>query len=384
MVPNDNEHPYSRQGFLLYFLWLGTFGFGGPIALAGYMQHDLVDERKWITPDEYREGLALAQLAPGPLAAQLAIYLGWLRGGFMMATAVSAAFILPSFLMVIALAWLYMKFEGIALLQSLFYGIGASIIAIIANSAYKLVRRTVQKDPMLWTLFAISAAITAWFETEFILVFAVSGMVAMVAKYPPAWLSRTSLFGLAPAWWLTGLHGPASIGVLCDILWFFTKSGSVVFGSGLAIVPFLHGGVVQDHQWLTEQQFIDAVAVAMITPGPVVITVAFIGELAGGFAGACLAAAGVFLPCYLVVVLAAPHYQRLAKNLQIKALVDGVTASAIGAIAGSVIVLGKRSVIDLPTVTIFLASMVVVFKFKKVPEPVLIAAGGVIGLLLHR
>ena len=379
----ENTHPYTWHGFLLYFLRLGTFGFGGPIALAGYMQRDLVEKRGWITPEEYKEGLALAQLAPGPLAAQLAIYLGWLRGGFLMATAVSAAFILPSFLMVLAIAWLYIRFEGLAVLQALFYGIGATVIAIIANSAYKLVGRTIRKDVLLWFLFSASASVTAWYETEYIGLFVVSGMIAMLVKAPPARLLGTPAFMSTPAWLLSGMHGPATTKALWDILLFFSKAGAVVFGSGLAIVPFLHGGVVNEYHWLTEREFIDAVAVAMITPGPVVITVAFIGALVGGLAGAVLAAAGVFLPCYLVVVLAAPYYQSLAKNSQIKAAVEGVTASAIGAIAGSVIVLGNRSVFDIPTVLIFIASLVVVFRFKKIPEPALIAAGGAIGLLLR-
>jgi len=379
---DGNVNPYSWRGFLLYFLRLGALGFGGPIALAGYMQRDLVEKRGWITPEEYKEGLALAQLAPGPLAAQLAIYLGWLRGGFVMATAVSVAFVLPSFLMVLAIAWLYVRFEGLAALQALFYGIGATVIALIANGAYKLVGRTIRKDVLLWALFSASAAVTAWYETEYIWLFVASGVVAMLVKAPPGRLSVVPAFMSAPAWLFSGMHGPATLGALWEVLFYFSKAGGVVFGSGLAIVPFLHGGVVNEHHWLTEREFIDAVAVAMITPGPVVITVAFIGWLIGGLAGASVAAAGVFLPCYLVVVLAAPYYRSLAKNARIRAAVEGVTASAIGAIAGSVIVLGKRSVFDLPTILIFAAALVVVFRYKKIPEPVLIAAGGAIGLLL--
>ncbi|MBI3580758.1 MAG: chromate efflux transporter, partial [Nitrospinae bacterium] len=261
----------------------------------------------------------------------------------------------------------YVRFEGLAALQALFYGIGATVIAIIANSAYKLVGRTIRRDALLWAIFSVSAAVTAWYEAEYIWLFVVSGVIAMFVKAPPGRVLGTPAFASAPAWLLSGMHGPATVGALWDVLLFFTKAGAVVFGSGLAIVPFLHGGVVNEYHWLTEREFIDAVAVAMITPGPVVITVAFIGWLVGGLAGAVLAAAGVFLPCYLVVVLAAPYYRSLAKNPQIRAAVEGVTASAIGAIAGSVIVLGKRSVFDLPTVLIFVASIVVVFRFKKNP-----------------
>src|SRR5581483_245796 len=273
-------------------------------------------------------------------------------------------------------------YQGLTWLQALFYGIGASIIAIIANSAYKLVKRTIQTDRLLWVVFGISAAITAWTETEIVWVFLLSGLAVMLIKAPPRIPRGTAVFSLVPVWWLGGLFGQKDYGTVGDILLYFSKAGAVVFGSGLAIVPFLHGGVVQGYQWLTERQFLDAVAVAMVTPGPVVITVAFIGALVAGLAGACAAAAGVFLPCYLCVVVAAPYYRRFAKNAQIKALVNGVTASAIGAIAGSVVVLGRRAVMDWPTALIFLASLAVIFRFKKVPEPALIAASGVIGLLL--
>jgi chromate transporter len=367
-------------GFLLYFLKLGTLGFGGPIALAGAMQRDLVEKWGWISLEEYKEGLALAQLAPGPLAAQLSIYLGWLKGGFVGATLVGVAFILPSFLMVLVLAWFYIHFQGLTWIQSLFYGIGAAVIALITQSAYKLIKRTLQSDKLLWILFGISAVLTAVTETEYVIVFFLFGIVAMLVKAPP---KGKSMAAIAPIWLVTGQAGPKDWGTVGDILAYFAKAGAVVFGSGLAIVPFLHGGVVQQHSWLTERQFLDAVAVAMVTPGPVVITVAFIGALVAGLAGACAAAAGVFLPCYLVVILAAPYYRRFAQNPQIKALVSGVTAAAIGAIAGAVIVLGRRAITDVPTVLIFLASLMVVFRFKKVPEPILILAAGIIGLVLR-
>ena len=372
---------YSRRAFLLYFLRLGTVGFGGPVALAGTMRRELVEERGWIDPEDYKEGLALAQLAPGPLAAQLAIYLGWLRGGFVGGTLVGVAFILPSFAMVVALAWLYVRFQGLPGLQAAFYGIGAAVIALIMAGADKLIRRTLQKDPLLWALFAVSALVTAWAEREILWIFVLSGMVAAAVRGRPKIPAALSV-ALVPGAWSTGLKGPQDTAVLGGVFAYFAKAGAVVFGSGLAIVPFLHGGVVQEHGWLNERQFLDAVAVAMVTPGPVVITVAFIGALVAGFAGACAAALGVFLPCYLVVVTAAPHYRRLAGKAWVRALVDGVTASAVGALTGAVWVLGRRAVVDVPTLLILLASLGVVYRLKKVPEPVLIGAAGLLGLLL--
>ena len=373
----------SLRSFLLYFLRLGTLGFGGPIALAGHMQQDLVERRGWITAQEYKEGLALAQLAPGPLAAQLAMYLGWVQARALGATLVGLAFVGPSFVMVLILSELYVRFGGLPWIQGLFYGIGAAVIAIIARSVLKLIRMTLGPDRLLWVLFAASALVTAWTETEIIWVFLLCGLVPVFIRERPR-ISSVPAPGLLPA--VPGLTLPLGsavpIGVLWKILGYFAGAGLFVFGSGLAIVPFLYGGVVQRFHWLTERQFIDAVAVSMITPGPVVITVAFIGYLVAGLPGAVLAAVGVFLPVYVVVVLVAPHFSRVAKNLRVKAFVDGVTAAATGAIAGAAVILGRRSLIDIPTILISIVTLGLMLLPKRLPEPVLILAAGLAGLLL--
>ena len=373
----EQHEPISLPRFVGYFLWLGTVGFGGPIALAGHMQQDLVDERGWISREDYVEGLALAQLAPGPLAAQLAIYLGYLRAGVLGATLVGVAFILPSFLMVLALSAAYVRFGGLAWMQGMFYGIGAAVIGIIARSAFKLTKITLGKDRMLWAIFGVLAVSTAWTSREIIWLFLLGGVVTMLVKSFPVRARVGSAAGL----FLATAVLPAN-SRLWEIFLYFAKAGMFVFGSGLAIVPFLYGGVVQGHHWLTDRQFVDAVAVAMITPGPVVITVAFIGYLVAGAKGATAAALGVFLPVYLVVVVLAPSYKRWAKNPQLNAFVRGVTAAAAGAIAGAVVVLARRSIYDLPTVVIAVVSLAVLFRWK-VPEPVIIAVAAVAGLLLR-
>jgi chromate transporter len=372
--PND-QVPLTR--FVGYFLWLGTIGFGGPIALAGHMQQDLVDARGWITKEDYVEGLALAQLAPGPLAAQLAIYLGYIRAGILGATLVGIAFVLPSFLMVLALSAAYVRFGGLSWMQGMFYGIGAAVIGIIARSAFKLTRLTLGKDKLLWTIFLALAVSTAWTSQEIIWLFLLGGVVAVSVKALPA---RTRVPHAANLL-LAGFALPLN-GTLWQIFGYFAKAGLFVFGSGLAIVPFLYGGVVQGHHWLTDRQFVDAVAVAMITPGPVVITVAFIGYLVAGVAGGTAAAMGVFLPVYLVVVVLAPSYKRWARNPQLNAFARGVTAAATGAIAGAVIVLARRSIYDLPTVLIAALSLAVLMKWK-VPEPVIILIAAAAGLALR-
>jgi chromate transporter len=370
----------SLSQFVGYFLRLGTIGFGGPIALAGHMQQDLVDERGWIRKEDYLEGLALAQLAPGPLAAQLAIYLGYIRAGVLGATAVGVAFVLPSFLMVLGLSAAYVRFGGLPWMQGMFYGIGAAVIGIITRSAFKLTKLTLGKDKLLWAIFSILAVSTAWTSREIIWLFLLGGVANLFAKAFPSRLpSRTTVsMLLAPGTLATF----GASGTLLTIFVYFAKAGLFVFGSGLAVVPFLYGGVVQGHHWLTDKQFVDAVAVAMITPGPVVITVAFIGYLVAGIAGATAAALGIFLPVYLVVVLLAPSYKRWAKNPQLNAFVRGVTAAATGAIAGAVVVLARRSVYDLPTVLICAVSLAILFRWK-IPEPVLIACAAVTGLLLR-
>jgi len=358
--------PPSLRALAAYFLRLGTIGFGGPIALAGYMQRDLVEERRWFSEDEYLEGLALAQLAPGPLAAQLAIYLGWARAGILGATLVGLAFVIPSFLMVLAISIAYVRFGGLAWMQAAFYGVGAAVIAIVFRSAYKLVRLTLARDPLLWLIFALNAIATAMLEAEVLSLILAGGLLTLAARWVA--VRRAPLLSLAVA--------PA-------LFWFFAKAGAFVFGSGLAIVPFLYGGVVREHAWLTDQQFLDAVAVAMITPGPVVITVAFIGYLVAGHAGALLAAVGVFLPCWLFVVIPAPYYAKFAGDPRLKAFVSGVTAAATGAIAGAAVVLARRAIIDVGTAMICAAALVCLVRFRRVPEPLLIVAAGVIAIVLR-
>jgi chromate transporter len=217
--------------------------------------------------------------------------------------------------------------------------------------------------------------------------FLVAGLLVLLVKAPPQWLrSRLPVFGVAPGVLALPVLAAAAAAaaqsnVLWEILLFFTKAGAFVFGSGLAIVPFLYEGVVQGHRWLTEQQFLDAVAVAMITPGPVVITVAFIGFLVAGIPGATLAAVGIFLPVWVLTVLPAPWFVRHRNNAQLRAFSDGATAAASGAIAGAVVVLGQRAIIDIPTAAIALTSLGLLWRFK-IPEPPLVLIAGLAGLVL--
>lgn len=369
---------YTLGQLALYFLRLGTVGFGGPVALVGYMHRDLVETRRWISEDDYRQGLALAQLAPGPLAAQLAIYLGYVHHRIWGATVVGLAFVLPSFAMVVALGYAYVRLGGLPWMQAVFYGVGAAVIGIIAVSTYNLTRKSLGKDPALWGVFGVMALTTAWTESENVWLLLGAGVLVWALRFPPKFSTA--------AVWLTPLLAQAVVvresDVLVKIAVFFTKAGAFVFGSGLAIVPFLYAGVVKEYQWLSEQQFLDAVAVAMITPGPVVITVGFIGYLVAGFPGACVAAAATFLPCYLLTVLPAPYFKKWGQRPQLKAFVEGITAAAVGTIAGAVVVLGRRQLVDAPSVLMALAAAFVLYRFKKIGEPYLIFAVAALGLLI--
>ena len=359
-----------------YFVRLGATGFGGPIALVGYMERELVDQRHWVSSQEFNDGLAFSQLAPGPLAAQLAIYLGWLCGGARGATAAGVAFVGPSFAMVIALAALYVRFGGMSWLVGAFYGIGAAVIAIIARSVVKLARRSLSNDRLLWCLFLAMAFVTAWREDEVVWLFVLCGLITMAVKVRP-----TPRIALALAAW-PGIGKALTLPIAATVFAYFASAGLFVFGSGLAIVPFLHDGVVRQYQWLTERQFLDAVAVALITPGPVVITVAFIGYLVAGVLGAVAAAAGVFAPVYIITLTLAPRYDQWKRDARIRAFVDGVTAAATGAIAGAAVVLGRRAIVDATTAMIAAASVLLLTMIRKLPEPLLVIAAGLTGIVI--
>ena len=376
----NSEVKYTLKELALYFLKLGAIGFGGPPALVSYMHRDLVEKRGWITEDDYREGLALSQLAPGPLAAQLAIYIGFVDYSILGATITGLAFVFPSFLMVLGLGYAYVQFGGLPWMQAVFYGIGAAVIGIIAIGTFKLSRKSLGKEGMLWTIFAVLAFITFWLEKELISLILAGGFVYWLYKAKPRFPSVHS-FLFFPFLLQASMEIQADE-KLKQIAWFFFKAGAFVFGSGLAIVPFLYGGVVKEYNWLNEQQFMDAVAVAMITPGPVVITVAFIGFLVAGFPGACIAALATFLPCYLFTILPAPYFKKWGRHPAIKAVVDGITAAAIGAIAGAVMILSKRQFTDLISVGIALGTMIALIRFKKLQEPVIIITAACLGLLI--
>ena len=370
--------PVSTLALARYFLGLGATGFGGPVALVGYMQRDLVERRAWFTEGEFADGLALAQVSPGPLAAQLAMYLGWRRGGVGGATLTAVAFVAPPFAMVLAIAVLYVRAGELAWLRDAFVGVGAGVVCILARSTVKLARLTLYRERLLWAIAAVNAGAVLALQRESVPLLAASGAAVLAAR--SAW-RPTPLLAAAP-WLATYASAPLAGAGALELFVFFAQAGAAVFGSGLAIVPFLYTGLVEQRHWLTERQFLDAIAVSMITPGPVVITATFIGYLVGGVLGACVAALGVFLPAYLVVLLVAPRFAAIVGNARVRHVVAGVTAGATGAIAGAAILLSSRVLTDARGLAIAAVVLVALLSRTKLPEPLLIAGAGLLGIAL--
>jgi chromate transporter len=373
----DSE-PVGFRRLLRYFLGLGTWGFGGPIATVGYMQRDLVEREGWIGRAEFLNGVALGQTTPGPLAAQVVMWVGYVRRGWVGALGTSVAFILPSFIVVLAVAFFYVRYQGLAWVQGLFYGIAPAVIAIIAIAAIRLAPLTNGRDLRLWAISAVTLVVTAVTGAEIALLFIAAGLLIMVWDAPPKFgrATASSLLGVLPV----AQAASAPPGTQVALLLFFLKAGALIFGSGLAIVPFFREGVVVEHGWLTEGQFLDAVAMGLITPGPVVITATFIGYLVDGFRGAAVATVAIFLPIYLGVVIPGGWFIRHRESPRLQGFVKGATAAAAGAIGGATIILARGAIFDLATALIAVASLVLLL--LKVPEPFLVALAGAAGVLL--
>jgi chromate transporter len=375
----------TLSGLVRYFLKLGSAGFGGPIALVGYMHRDLVEHRRWFSEAEFQQGMAVAQMMPGPLAAQLAMWFGYLHAGARGAVAVSAPFVLPPFVIVTVVAVLYARYQGLDWVHDVFLGVGPAVLAIIAIAAYKLARATNKADPVLWGIGGILCAVTAIAGAEIAWLFLLAGSFG--ALYYGGGLPKRGggLAAVSPIALLAVVKGMAwtGSGVSAGSLgWFFFKAGAFTFGSGLAIVPFLQHGLVDEHGWLTQQQFVDAVAMGLISPGPVVIMATFAGYLAFGLLGAVIATACVFLPALLLVVLPGPLIRRHENDPRLQGFIKGATAAAAGAIAGAAIVIAG-DVIDRPASVVVgvIALGLLLQKKLKVSEPVLVAVAALVGLV---
>jgi chromate transporter len=377
----------TLRGLVLYFGRLGTWGFGGPIALCGYMHRDLVERRRWYSEDEYQQGLAVAQTMPGPLAAQLAMWLGYLERGAVGALAVTLPFVVPPFLLVTGIAILYAHYQGLEVVDDLFFGIGPTVIAIIAIASYKLARVTNRRDPVLWGIAVVVCVVTAVAGAEIVWLFLGFGIFGAI--YYGGGLPRLGrgAASIIPLPLFAGVNGFAWAGAdasLVAMAVLFVKAGAFTVGSGLAVVPFLHEGLVDAHGWLSEQQFTDAVAMGLITPGPVVIMATFAGYLVYGVLGAVIATVAVFLPVYVFVVVPGPFFRRYEHHPRLKGFVKGATASAAGAIAGAAIVVGRETIGGPLSAMIGVVALALLLQKRvKAPEPAVVALGALAGIALH-
>ncbi|MDE2025035.1 MAG: chromate efflux transporter [Patescibacteria group bacterium] len=374
---------YSLKNSIIYFLKLGTIGFGGSIALAHAMQTDLVEKGKWLTNEEFLRGLTLSQLAPGPLAAQLAIYIGFVKARILGATVAGIAFVLPSFLMVLIISILYSQFSNLVFVRSALHGIGAAVIGIIAVSGYTLTKRNMKQKRLLWFIYAVIFLVTIFTKSTNVLLFIFAGILTMfvytkeTVRIPREWVVIP--FFIPSSEFFINIF---SVPLVKMFLYFFI-AGSIAFGGGLAIVPFLQNGVVNQFHWLTNKQFVDAIAVAMITPGPVVIAATFIGYLAGQIPGAIIATLAIFLPVYFIVIFLTPIFIRHSENPRMIAFIEGVIAAAMASIAGSVILLGLNSINNLYTLCLALLTVISI-KFFRIPGIIIILVAGTVSILLKQ
>jgi len=374
--------PYSLKGLLLYFLKLGTIGFGGPIPLAGYMERDLVEDRGWVARDEFVRGLAFSKMCPGPFATQLGLYIAYIRSGILGTTLVGIAFLAPSFLMVVGLAMIYLEYGALHWMEAVFAGVSAAVLGVMTRAAFKLAKSSVGKDVILWVLYFIAAITAVLLQDEPLWLLLAAGIIYMIyTARPKAKNISAALYSINPFVYILALPLVVAAPSFVELFVYFFQAGFSVFGSGMAIVPFLYGGVVTQHHWLTQHQFLDAVAVSMITPGPLLITTAFIGYLISRLSGAFAAAIGVFLPVYLFVIFLTPLYEKLARSVAFQAFIKGVTAAATGAIAAAIINLARNSTMGPIEIGFALAALALTF-FLKIPEPLIIRGAGVLGVLL--
>jgi chromate transporter len=388
MSPSDQRTGPTLWQLVFYFLRLGALGFGGPVALANSMRGDLVERRGWLTIEEYENGLALAAACPGPLAYQLAVYCGFVRFGIVGGLAVAVAFALAPFLIVTFAAFLYVRFAGNWQLRALFYGIAPVVLALIVKACWNLGKRTLRTDRLAWTFAFIACAITVIVERELALMFIIAGLIgaftfgrssasATVATPAPS-------NGRARAMALVPLAASGFSGTTAKLFLFFFKTGLLVFGSGLVIVPFLKAQVVDQYHWLGNRQFLDSVAIGMITPGPVVITATFVGYLLNGVIGALAATIGIFSPPVLFTVLATPILLRNYQKPRLAGFIRGVGVTVVGVLVGTTYLVGKEAIGDWLTFAIGILSLLVIIVWKKLPEPFVVLGGGVIGLLTYQ
>ena len=386
----NHRQPGAILEVVRYFLRLGTTGFGGPVALCGQMEKDLVQGKAWLTKDEMREAIAISQSLPGPLAIQVGIFIAYMRAGFWGAWAGGWSFILPNFIIVAALGAAYVHFGGLSWMTAIFYGVSPAVIALIVHSCWRLAKLGMED----WFQRAVAVAafiVTVVVQAEMAALFIAAGACGVLwygSLFRRTPSGALALFaapaggsGMAASGTMAiGTTQAASLPLLAKLGGFFLKAGSLTFGSGLVIVPFLEQGLVQETNWLNPREFLVAVAIGMMSPGPVVITATFVGYLVAGFWGSVVATIGIFLPSFLMVLIVAPILMRHRGNANVQGFVKGAFAAAIGTILGASVLLGKIAIGDWLTALIAVVCLGLLVRFK-INNPLLVGGAAVVGLV---
>ncbi|MEM9817181.1 MAG: chromate efflux transporter [Cyanobacteria bacterium P01_D01_bin.6] len=378
------------------FSRLGCLGFGGPQAHIAMQNDEAVVRRQWLTQDQFSDGMAVCEMLPGPASTQMGIYIGYVRAGQLGALIAGLAFVTPAFLIVLALSWAYFRFQALPQLDALFFGIAPVMIAIILGFCWKLGKKSIHDGPGIVIAIAVGTAVT-WGKLNPLLAFSLAGLVGLRLyrrSVQPLWLP----LGLLSRWplavastevlTLSSFWGWERIG---EYLWplfvLFCKTGTFTFGGGLVIIPLLEFEVVDQLNWLTRSEFINGIAIGQLSPGPVVLTAAFIGFKVAGVLGAFVAAFGIFFPSFLFIMLGAPLLLRMRQNLWVRAFLKAVRPAVLGAIAAATLPLAQTAIWAQPALVlaaiaaaIALISLTALVRFK-VPTWQLVLSGGSVGLL---
>lgn len=388
-VSDAPRRPPTLPDLVRYFLTLGATGFGGPVALANYMRRDLVEKRGWLDEASYDRGLAIATACPGPMAYQLGVYCGYITYGVPGALAIALAFALPPFAIVTTAAALYQSFAGAAVTRGLFYGIGPVVVALILRASWTLGRKTLKRDYPAWAVALVACAVTIALQQELAWLFLAAGVLGIFAFAPRA-KSAPSASIKPAAEKARAFSLPALLAVIApssalapSLFWFFFKTGFLVFGSGLVVVSFVKTYVVDQFHWLSNQTFVDAVAIGLISPGPVVITATFVGYAVDGFAGAVASTLGIFLPSIALTIVATPLLLRYSSHPRVAGFVRGVTVAVVGVLAGTTYLIGRPVIVDAFTIAVFLFVLLLPFAVKRIPDPAFVAFGAVLGIALR-
>lgn len=374
-----------------YFLILGATGFGGPVALANYIRRDLAERRGWLTDEEYERGLAIATACPGPLAYQLGVYCGYITHGVLGGMLVALSFAFAPFVLVTAIAAVYVQYAASDWIRGLFYGIGPVVVGLILKACWNLGTKTLKRDRVAWLVAGIALAITVLLQRELTALFLAAGVLGMFIFKPapkpaadvPASSPSAQRVHAHAAPLLLALAPAAAPGAATALFLFFFRTGLLVFGSGLVVVSFVKAYVVDQYHWMNDRTFLDAVAIGMVSPGPVVITATFVGYVVAGVTGALAATVGIFLPSVLFTVAGTPLLLRYRNQVQVQGFVRGVTVAVVGVLAGTTYLVARPVIRDVLTALVLLAVLLAPRLRKGIPDQLLVALGAVIGLIAY-